>query len=521
MISVKEASMVYDNGCRALNKVTFRIEEGEFVFLVGASGSGKSTIIKMLTAEVRPVEGRVLVNNFNIGKIKKREIPYLRRTLGVVYQDFRLIENKTVYENVAFAMRAIGASGKAIKNRVPYVLELVGLIGKEDCRPVELSGGEQQRVAIARALVNNPRVIIADEPTGNLDPERSLELMVLFEKINELGTTVLIVTHAKELVDQFGKRVIMINKGEVASDQTGGYTRMKKSSIGYFLKEGFRNIFLHGFMSFAAVSVIVVCLIITGTTALISYDINLNIVKLQNESEIVVYIEDTYTTEEARDMEKTILQVDNVAKAEFEDKDTALEAYREELDENADLLDGFDSSNNPLRDAFHITMKDPSKVAATKAALESVDGIGNAVANEEVVARLIQLQRMFQAISVTLVVALGLISIFIIANTVKLAMLARRREISIQKMVGATNWFIRWPFVIEGLVLGLLAGAIAFGLEWALYEQLSGFILDNLPQFTMAEFQGLMFYVLGIFAGAGVIVGVGGSSLTIRRFMDV
>ncbi|HJF52390.1 MAG TPA: permease-like cell division protein FtsX [Butyricicoccus pullicaecorum] len=296
---------------------------------------------------------------------------------------------------------------------------------------------------------------------------------------------------------------------------------MKKSSIGYFLKEGFRNIFLHGFMSFAAVSVIVVCLIITGTTALISYDINLNIVKLQNESEIVVYIEDTYTTEEARDMEKTILQVDNVAKAEFEDKDTALEAYREELGENADLLDGFDSSNNPLRDAFHITMKDPSKVAATKAALESVDGIGNAVANEEVVARLIQLQRMFQAISVTLVVALGLISIFIIANTVKLAMLARRREISIQKMVGATNWFIRWPFVIEGLVLGLLAGAIAFGLEWALYEQLSGFILDNLPQFTMAEFQGLMLYVLGIFAGAGVIVGVGGSSLTIRRFMDV
>ena len=296
---------------------------------------------------------------------------------------------------------------------------------------------------------------------------------------------------------------------------------MKKSSIGYFLKEGFRNIFLHGFMSFAAVSVIVVCLIITGTTALISYDINLNIVKLQNESEIVVYIEDTYTTEEARDMEKTILQVDNVAKAEFEDKDTALEEYREELGENADLLDGFDSSNNPLRDAFHITMKDPSKVAATKAALESVDGIGNAVANEEVVARLIQLQRMFQAISVTLVVALGLISIFIIANTVKLAMLARRREISIQKMVGATNWFIRWPFVIEGLVLGLLAGAVAFGLEWALYEQLSGFILDNLPQFTMAEFQGLMLYVLGIFAGAGVIVGVGGSSLTIRRFMDV
>lgn len=296
---------------------------------------------------------------------------------------------------------------------------------------------------------------------------------------------------------------------------------MKKSSIGYFLKEGFRNIFLHGFMSFAAVSVIVVCLIITGTTALISYDINLNIVKLQNESEIVVYIEDTYTTEEAKAMEDTILQVDNVSEAVFEDKDTALEEYRTELGENADLLDGFGAENNPLRDAFHITMKDPAKVSATKAALESVEGIGNAVANEEVVARLIQIQRMFQAISITLVVALGLISIFIIANTVKLAMLARRREISIQKMVGATNWFIRWPFVIEGLVLGLVAGAIAFGLEWALYGHLANFILDNLPQFTMAEFDSLMYYVLGTFAGAGVIVGVGGSSLTIRRFMDV
>ena len=216
-------------------------------------------------------------------------------------------------------------------------------------------------------------------------------------------------------------------------------------------------------MSFAAVSVIVVCLIITGTTALISYDINLNIVKLQNESEIIVYIEDTYTTEEARDMEDTILQVDNVATAEFEDKNQALEEYREELGDQADLLDGFDENNNPLRDAFHITMKDPSKVTATKAALESVEGIGNAVANEEVVARLIQIQRMFHAISVTLIVALGLISIFIIANTVKLAMLARRREISIQKMVGATNWFIRWPFVIEAWCSALWPAASRSG----------------------------------------------------------
>ena len=223
---MNDVTMVYDNGTRAVNKANLRVDEGEFVFLVGASGSGKTTIIKLLTAEVRPTEGRVLVNNYNVGEMKKRRIPYLRRTLGVVYQDFRLINTKTVYENVAFAMRTIGAKGKAIKARVPYVLDLVGLSDKASEKPLNLSGGEQQRVAIARALVNNPRLIIADEPTGNLDPARSLELMTLFEKINELGTTVLIVTHEKGLVDEFEKRVVMIDNGEIVSDQTGWYYQL-------------------------------------------------------------------------------------------------------------------------------------------------------------------------------------------------------------------------------------------------------------------------------------------------------
>ena len=220
---MNDVTAVYDNGIRAVNKASLRVDEGEFVFLVGASGSGKTTIIKLLTAEVRPTEGKVLVNNYNIGEMKKSRIPYLRRTLGVVYQDFRLIKTKTVYENVAFAMRTIGAKNKTIKQRVPYVLDLVGLANKAKEKPMNLSGGEQQRVAIARALVNNPRLIIADEPTGNLDPARSLELMTLFEKINELVTTVLIVTHEKGLVDEFEKRVVMIDKGSVVSDQTGGY----------------------------------------------------------------------------------------------------------------------------------------------------------------------------------------------------------------------------------------------------------------------------------------------------------
>ena len=223
MIRMNDVTVVYDNGIRAVNKASLRVDEGEFVFLVGASGSGKTTIIKLLTAEVRPTEGKVLVNNYNIGEMKKSRIPYLRRTLGVIFQDFRLISDKSVYENVAFAMRVIGAPEKEIQKRVPYVLELVGLETKGRRLPNELSGGEQQRVAIARALVNNPSVIIADEPTGNLDPARSLEIMMLLEQINALGTTVLVVTHERELVNRFTKRVVAISEGRIISDGMDGY----------------------------------------------------------------------------------------------------------------------------------------------------------------------------------------------------------------------------------------------------------------------------------------------------------
>ena len=224
MAQMNDVRMVYDSsGTEAHNDVDLEINEGEFVFLVGPSGSGKTTIIKLLTGEVQAKQGEISVNGFDLRRIKRRKLPQLRRTLGVIFQDFRLIDKLTVYENVAFAMRVVGASGKAISERVPYVLELVGLKGREKRRPKELSGGEQQRVAIARALVNSPRMIIADEPTGNLDPVRSLEIMLLLEKINELGTTVLVVTHEKELVNAFSKRVVAIDGGHIISDGMDGY----------------------------------------------------------------------------------------------------------------------------------------------------------------------------------------------------------------------------------------------------------------------------------------------------------
>lgn len=220
MIQFIDVVKSYEQGNNALNGVTMQIEDGEFCFLVGPSGSGKSTIIKLITGELKPTSGAVHVNGYSLERIRRREIPYLRRTVGVVFQDFRLIDKMTVYENVAFAMRVVGAKEKEIKERVPYVLELVGLEGKMSRHPNEMSGGEQQRLAIARALVNNPSTIIADEPTGNLDPERSFEIMALLQEINNLGTTVLVVTHAQNLVELFGKRVIAIDEGLVVRDGT-------------------------------------------------------------------------------------------------------------------------------------------------------------------------------------------------------------------------------------------------------------------------------------------------------------
>ena len=223
MIEMMDVFKTYENGTKALKGVTFALNSGEFAFLVGPSGSGKTSIIRLLTGEIAPTDGQVMVNGFDMNRITLRKMPYLRRTLGVIFQDFRLIEEKTVYENVAFAMRVIGASGKDIRARVAYVLKLVGLEDKVKSKIDQLSGGEQQRVSIARALINNPALIIADEPTGNLDPARSLEILLLLKEINKLGTTVLVVTHAKQLVDRLEERVIAIDGGRIISDGMDGY----------------------------------------------------------------------------------------------------------------------------------------------------------------------------------------------------------------------------------------------------------------------------------------------------------
>ena len=222
VIEIKNVSKVYKNNVIALSNVNISINKGEFIFLVGPSGAGKSTFIKLLLREIEPTSGEIYVNNIDINKLKRRQVPYYRRNIGVVFQDFRLLNDKTAYENVAFAMRIIGASSREIKKRVPQILSQVGLSSKLSSYPHQLSGGEQQRVVLARALVNNPVLLICDEPTGNLDPETANEIMELLNDINKSGTTVLMATHARDLVDRMKKRVVAIEKGVIVRDQLRG-----------------------------------------------------------------------------------------------------------------------------------------------------------------------------------------------------------------------------------------------------------------------------------------------------------
>ena len=226
MIQFDHVTKTYPNGTLALDDVSLKVEKGEFVFIVGHSGAGKSTLIKMLLREEIPTTGQVEVNGYNLVKMKRRQIPLFRRGIGVVFQDFRLIPNMSVYDNVAFALRVTDVSPKFIRRRVPYILDLVDLSGKAKCMPEELSGGEQQRVALARALVNNPSLLIADEPTGNLDPQLSYEIVDLLSEINKCGTTVLMVTHEHDLVAEFNKRVITLRDGQIVADSAARGRRL-------------------------------------------------------------------------------------------------------------------------------------------------------------------------------------------------------------------------------------------------------------------------------------------------------
>lgn len=297
--------------------------------------------------------------------------------------------------------------------------------------------------------------------------------------------------------------------------------RNSKTGLSYFWSEGVHNIFLNGFMSFAAVSIILACLLITGSVTLISYNIDLNIRHLQEDSEIMLFVDESFTSGEARALQSELEEIDNVKSAEFQSKEESLEDLRDQLGEDGGILEGYDSNNNFMRDGYRIKLNDISQAEQTEKQIAKIAGIAKVVVREDTLEMLVKARQVFRVVSVALIAALGAISIFIISNTVKLAMFARREEIAIEKMVGATNWFIRWPFIIEGMLLGLLAGILAALAEWGIYEKLASTVTGALSAFQMAEFQDFAVIMVVIYLGAGVIIGVGGSVLSMRRFLDV
>lgn len=292
-------------------------------------------------------------------------------------------------------------------------------------------------------------------------------------------------------------------------------------SFGYYIKEGLRNVFTHGFMSIAAIIAMVVCLFLTGIVTMMSYNLDINIINLQKSSEIVIFIEDSLSTREAKALGAEFNKISNIDTIEFQSRDDALESYRVELGEDADILDSFNADNNPFRNGFTFTLKDPELLDETLAQINAVEGVARVRADEKTVNSLLKVQSAFRIISAAMVVVMALISIFIISNTVKLAMFARREEISIQKMVGATNWFIRWPFIIEGLVIGAIAGGLTYLALWGSYNELTLLIEAYIPVFTMLAFESIWAEMLGIFVAIGALLGIGGSVTSIRRFMDV
>ena len=534
----------------ALHNVNLSIKKGEFVFVLGHSGAGKSTFLKLILREEAATEGKVFVNGRDLSSIRQREIPYLRRGLGVVFQDFRLIPTMTAYENVAFAMRVTNIPERQIKRRVPYVLNLVGLAGKAHSLPQELSGGEQQRIALARALVHSPPIIIADEPTGNIDPELSVEIMELLQAINSVGTTVVVVTHERELAARFRKRTIMIDHGEVVDDGLGRYGEggragMKWSSFKYLVKQGWHSMVANRLMTLASIGVLVACLMITGVAALLSVNVTSYVDYLETLNEIVFFIDDAAPAETVEALKTQIPADGNVAACEYVPKAAAVEEMREYLGDYGDIMNdyaGEGNTENPLPASFRVSVTDVADLAPTVERIKAM-GAYTATAEDgtasdanvfykvnspsELSSTLVNLKRIVNYIGWGLVAVLGVVSVVVISNTIRLTVFARRKEINIMKFVGATNAFIRLPFFVEGMTVGAISGVLAtvvvggayYGLEQALLQPEALW----LNEFTkcMWPFMDIIWPLLGGFVLFGVAIGGVGCASSIRKHLKV
>ena len=488
MIDFEHVSKEYKKGGKlALEDVNFHVDDGEFVFLLGHSGAGKSTLLKLILREEVPSEGKVFVDGRDVARMRRRQIPYLRRQMGIIFQDFRLIPSMTVYENIAFAMHVTNIGRKQIKERVGYMLELVHLEDKANVYPEFLSGGEQQRVAVARALAHAPKLVIADEPTGNIDPELSLEMMELLERVSEMGITVHVVTHEHELVRNLGK---------------------------------------HWAMTIACIASLSVCMTLNIFATLVEVNVDSMVNYLGQQNEMVVYVDPNADDATIQSVGEKIAATPGVSRMQYMSKEDVLNQYRGYMADYAVLLDEFET-DNPFKANYRVSLGDLSQMSAMSQTFQQIPGVYSVAAPIEMTNTFVQVQQAVTQMGRGIVLVLMIVSIITVGSTIRLSVFARRREIEIMKYVGATNALVTLPFVIEGLTMGLLSGLLTAGVTIGGYAYIvqASSTLGGLWQLLMGTALVPLEYVwrniLVYSLAGGAIVGGFGSMFSIRKHLNV
>ena len=527
MIELREVTKEYSKGVAALNGINLKIEQGEFVFIVGDSGSGKSTLIKLIMKELEPTSGTIIVNGNNLSRMKHRRVPMYRRNIGVVFQDFRLLKDRNIYENIAFAQRVTETSTRIIKKKVPAALSLVGLAQKYKAFPKELSGGEQQRVAIARAIVNEPAILLADEPTGNLDQTNSWEIMKLLEEANDRGTTVLVVTHNQEIVNEMQKRVVTMKKGVIVSDEKKVGTSMRISTIGYSMKQGVKNIRRNKMFSIASIATMAACIFLFGLFYSIVVNFNYIVEKAEEGVAITVFFNEDTTQEQKDSIGAQLKKEDGVLKVNYVSADAAWNKFKDQyFGESSDLAEGF-KSDNPLAnsDNYEVYLSDVSRQKSVVSFAKSLEGVRKVNKSDVVAKTLTSVNKLVGYVSVAIIAILLAVSVFLISNTVTMGITVRREEIAIMKYIGAKDGFVRAPFVIEGLIIGAVGAVIPLVLLYFMYDKAITYImtkfslLNNIVDFLPVATVYRTLLPIGIALGVGI--GFVGSFFTIRKHLKV
>ena len=530
MIKLDHVSKSYGNDVIALDDVSVEVGKGEFVFVVGQSGSGKSTFLRLLTKEERPTAGRIWVAGKELNRLASWKVPALRRSIGCVFQDFKLLSNKTVRENVAFALEVIGARRHAIERTVPEVLKLVGLQDKTDRFPHELSGGEQQRVSIARAFVNRPLLMLCDEPTGNLDPTTSQDIMRLLERINRTGTTVVMATHDERIVDQMRKRVVELEHGKVVRDQERGCTTLA-FRLSYIAVEAYRGFRRNLLLAISMVIIVAISLTLFGIALLAGKQVSLFGGYWSDKIEVSVFLAPKIPAEQRDTIRGQLESVPAVERVYYESKEDAYTRFRDQFKDSPDMVRNV--SPDVLPESYRVKLKDPTQFAQVHDLFCSGrfndrgkeicnPGIDSVIDQKKLVERLFAVLNMLKNSFFVLAAVLGIAAVVLIAVTVRVAAFARRKETQIMKLVGASNTYIRLPFLAEGVVAGLLGTLIAFGLLRAgmfyldrVRNQVS--IFQILPAVGMREFYASCVVLLAL----GVVASALASLLALRKYVRI